>query len=158
VAVEGMVHALQEAHRVLRSGGVLVDLRPAPVHRRVGVFHAGEVHVLASMREDLEPDRQATRALARAIEGGLFRRDWSTRFECRRWMDSIGDLRKFLDEFPRLGQPLPPHEPLVRRVKRELAQRRGAPKLVVVGPLQMAVLQKVAEERALMRPGRETGD
>ncbi len=46
-----MVHALREAHRVLKPDGLLLDLRPGPVHRRVGIEVYGHYEQLAIMGE-----------------------------------------------------------------------------------------------------------
>ena len=35
-----MVHALTEAHRVLKPSGLLIDMRPAAKHRRAGLGEA----------------------------------------------------------------------------------------------------------------------
>src|SRR5262245_56435248 len=66
----GMVHALREAWRVLRPGGIAIDLRPAVVHRRVRVVRDGQPLPLGTMRESLADQRAAERAVARVTRGG----------------------------------------------------------------------------------------
>src|SRR5215510_13314825 len=68
-----MGHALREAHRVLKPGGLLIDLRPAPAHRRVGIVSGGRYRRLGTTRESLDPDHAAGRALRRIRRTGLFR-------------------------------------------------------------------------------------
>src|SRR5574341_1095642 len=116
-----MVHALREAHRVLKPNSLLIDLRPAAIHRQVGIVRAGCYQLLGTMREKLGDDRAANRAVAQV--------------ECRRVMDSLGDLRTFIDEFYTLGADLPPHDWLIQRVNRALDATRGKKQIVVSGPL-----------------------
>ena len=68
-----MVHALHEAHRVLKPGGLLLDLRPGAVHRRIGLEMDGEYLQVAVMGEKLDDDYAANRAVTEAIEKKLFK-------------------------------------------------------------------------------------
>lgn len=136
-----MVHALQEAQRVLKSNGILIDLRPAAVHRRVGVARAGRIHPLGTMRERLDDDYAANRAVAEVIRGGLFRSETRVRFNCNRVMDTLNEFRVWIADFVSLGR-LPSHDWLVARVERALHARRRATKIVVRAPLDLRVLRK----------------
>jgi hypothetical protein len=138
-----MVHALHEAHRVLKANGTLIDLRPAAVHRRVGLVHAGGYQHAGTMRELLDDDRAANRAITHVLDSGLYRAEWRTQFECQRVMDSLDDFRLFLAEFITLAKDLPPHDWLLQRVQRALDMARGQVKIVVKGPLVLRVLRKM---------------
>jgi SAM-dependent methyltransferase len=137
-----MVHALREAHRVLKPNGILVDLRPAAVHRRVGVVCNGDYRQLGSMREKFDDDWAANRAVARILHEGLFKTDWRTQFDCRRVMDTVDEFRSWVDDFVRLGD-LPSHDWLIEEVESALKASRGKTKIVARGPLVMRVLRKL---------------
>ena len=134
-----MVHALREARRVLRPGGILIDLRPAAVHRRVGIGEGRRWRLIGVMRETFEDDRAADRAVATALREGWLRRGRRVAFRIDRVMDGMTDLRGWLKEFGqrrRLGV----HEWLIRRVERSLDGQKA--KIVGRGPIQLRVLRR----------------
>src|SRR5688572_4711697 len=140
-----MVHALQEAHRVLKPNGLLLDLRPAPVHRRVGIERAGGYQQLGIMRERFDDDLAADRAVAQVVREGLFATARRTRFGVNRVLDRLDEFREWLDEFVTLGE-LPSHDWLVERVERALAAAGGKTTIVVSGPVGLRVLRKRFKE------------
>jgi hypothetical protein len=136
-----MVHALYEAHRVLKPNGILVDLRPAAAHRRVGVTQADGYRLLWVMRETFDDDRAADRAVKEVISEGRFKAEGRTRFACYRIMDSLVEFQEWLIDFVKLGK-LPSHDWLVQRVERALEVTGGKTRIVVSGPLVLRVLRK----------------
>jgi len=136
-----MVHALQEAHRVLRPHGLLIDLRPAPAHRRVGLQRGRRWTLIGIMKEDLSDDHSANQAVKTAIGRGLFRREAFDRFEVTRHVGSLSSFRAWLEDFV-LRSGLPPHPWLVDRVAAALAGGSTRAKVVVRGPLELRVLRK----------------
>jgi len=136
-----MVHALLKAHRVLKPGGLLIDLRPVAVHRRVGISEDGEYHLLWRMREGFDGDHAADRAVADVIERGLFKQTGRTRFPCFRTMDNIREFREWLLDFvERNGHES--HAWLDRRLEKKLASYPAKTKIVVSAPLVVRVLKK----------------
>src|SRR5262245_17063288 len=103
-----MVHALKEAQRVLKPGGILLDLRPAAAHRQVGIEQTGHYQRLGAMRERFDDDHAASRAVAAVMRQGLFKLERRERFGCRRIMDRLAEFRAWLDEFVSLDK-LPSH-------------------------------------------------
>ena len=137
-----MVHALHEARRVLKPNGLLIDLRPAPAHRQLGVLRAGQWQPLGGMRERFDEDYAADRAVATVVRQGLFKAEGRVSFEVRRTMDSLAEFQVWLDEFVSLGK-LVPHAWLASRVERAVQAGSGRTKIVVSGPLNLRVLRKL---------------
>lgn len=136
-----MVDALREAHRVLKHDGLLIDLRPAILHRRVG-FAGGDGYRLRwVMRESFEDDRAADRAVAEVVSIGLFKAGRRSRFPCYRVMDTIEEFREWLADFTSRGK-CPSHDWLVRSIENELEASDEKPAIVVSAPLTLQVLKK----------------
>jgi hypothetical protein len=134
-----MVHALREAHRVLKLNGLLFDLRPGLKHRRVGLFRAGRWHLVGTMRENFSDDRAANAAVTLILCEGLFEREKQMQLDLKRYLDTLKDLRAWLDEYSKLGR----HDWLHKRVQRALLKESGETKIVVRGPLELNVMRKV---------------
>ncbi len=137
-----MVHALHEAHRVLKANGILVDLRPAAVHRRVGIVRQGRLEHIGNMRERFEDDHAADRAVRQVLEEGLFKTESRSKFSCRRVMDSLNDFRQWVDEFV-TSSDMPSHDWLVQKVERALSRKRTEWRIEVRGPLRIRVLRRL---------------
>ena len=134
-----MVHALREAHRVLKLNGLLFDLRPGLKHRRVGLSRAGRWHQVGTMRENFSDDRAANAAVELILCEGLFEREKQMQLDLNRYLDTLKDLRAWLEEYSKLGR----HDWLVKRVQRALLKESGETKIVVRGPLELSVMRKV---------------
>jgi len=135
-----MVYALREAHRVLKPDGLLIDLRPAAMHRRVGVVTKGNGYRLPwVMREMFDDDRAANRAVAQVVRDGWFKAKGRTRFPCYRVMDTLDEFREWLADFIDRGK-CPPHDWLLGLVERELQVTTGKTSIVVSAPLDLRLL------------------
>ena len=136
-----MVHALEEAWRVLKPDGLLIDLRPAMEHRRVGIMTSQGKQQLGVMRERFADDIVANRAIARAVRRGLFRRVRRDRVECLRTMDTLKEFRRWLADYVSLDK-LPPHVRLTERIEAALEENDEPAKIFVDGPLDLTVLAR----------------
>ena len=134
-----MVHALREAHRVLKPHGFLFDLRPGLMHRRVGLSRAGRWHLVGTMRENFSDDRAANAAVALILREGLFERETQMKLDLKRYLDTPKELHAWLDEYSKLGR----HDWLVKRVQRAFINESSETKIVVRGPLEISVMRKV---------------
>lgn len=137
-----MVHALREAHRVLKPNGILFDMRPGVKHRRVGLWQTGHWRTVGTMRETFEDDRAADAAVAQVLRQGLFRAEGQTRLELARYMDTLADFRGWLEEYYRFSN-LASHDWLVQRIDNKLSNESDGAKIVVRGPLDIRMLRKL---------------
>src|SRR6185295_9632662 len=133
-----MVHALRETHRVLKTDGLLLDLRPGPVHRRIGIEVDGQYEQLAIMGEQLLDDYAANRAVAEVIQEGLFKPVSRTQFNCNRTM-ALRDFASWLADFA--DDRAAPQERLLQTITRAYKSRSKRKKIVVKGPLVLKVLR-----------------
>ncbi len=139
-----MVHALNEARRVLVPNGLLIDLRPAPVHRRVGISRGKGWNLVGVMRERFADDYAADRAVRQVLRQGWLKPVRRMRFDCPRIMDTLEEFRAWLDEFVQPGD-IPSHDWLVKRLAKALEGKSSRCKIVVRGPLVMQVLAKAID-------------
>jgi hypothetical protein len=133
-----MVHALRESRRVLKAGGLLVDLRPAIVHRRLAIRRGGRTLKVGAMHETFDEDRSANRAVRSVLRQGLVRQLATTTFECNRYLDTIGELKDWLAEFDEV-EGLPSHHRLLEKARQAWRPGREG-KIVIHAPLVMRVL------------------
>jgi hypothetical protein len=138
-----MVNALREAHRVLKPGGLLIDLRPAAVHRRVGITQGGRHRLSWVMRENFDDDHAADRAVTEVVNQGWFKAEGRARFACYRVMDTLDDFREWLTDFVQKGK-FPSHDWLISRVEHKLESSDDKTRIVVSAPLNLRVLRKTA--------------
>jgi hypothetical protein len=141
-----MVHALHEAQRVLQPNGILFDLRPAPVHRRVGIQTDTGIQEIGMMREDLTDDYVANRAVKQVLREGLFKSEKFTQFNCNRVMDSLKEFQTWLSEFTTLGRERSTgHEWLSSRVERAYQAIPGKKKVIIHSPLMLRLLRNLGK-------------
>ncbi|HEX5043787.1 MAG TPA: hypothetical protein VFV75_12825 [Candidatus Polarisedimenticolaceae bacterium] len=136
-----MVHALMEAHRVLSPDGLLVDLRPAAVHRRVYHVRGKVERLLGVTRERFDDERASDRAVRAVMRSGHFEIASRALVPCDRVTSSLEMFRSWLRNFEAL-QSLAPHAWLLRRAERAVAAGRPGDRIVVRAPLDLWVLRR----------------
>ncbi len=150
-----MVHALTEAHRVLKPTGILLDLRPAASHRRAGLGEGNRWKQVGVMRENFDHDIAADNAVRRVIRSGLFNHENLIEFDLDRVMDTRFDFRSWLDDFS--TEKLPSHDWLYRRVERALTNEKAGTKIAIRGQMQLMKLRKL-ESQLVDIEGYESGN
>ncbi|RIK60716.1 hypothetical protein DCC62_28055 [candidate division KSB1 bacterium] len=139
-----MVHALREAHRVLKPAGLLIDLRPSAAHRQVGILCAGRCQPLGVVHRNVDDVRAANRAVARIVRAGLFKIEWRVRFDCNRIMDTPEEFQAWWDEFAHMQLD----DSVLRKIENAFTVECKEKKIVVKMPLALLKLRK-AEDAAL---------
>lgn len=141
-----MVHALTEAHRVLKPAGHVVDLHPEggtvrPRRLPVSIVRNGRATLVGEWPEDDDSyDRYLASdgAVERVIRRGLFKRHGSETFLLRYHFRSLPAFDTMREKWA--SPPLPP---AVRsRLEGLLHVHRDA-SIVVVEPFRMNVLEKL---------------
>jgi hypothetical protein len=96
---EGMVHALEEIHRLLKAGGSLVDIHPFVEPPRIEVHKDGRV-LFTEPKPDYSTDdyRLADDALAQVIQRGLYFIERSGNFNFLVYASSVPELRDYTAE------------------------------------------------------------
>jgi SAM-dependent methyltransferase len=116
---EGMVHALEEIHRMLRPGGVLIEIHPV---------HGAWIEVRSGIEElFVEPDpgfdsddelRPTEDAVSRVVDRAIFVLDGSREFDFLYYASSVGELR---DHFALVGgYDETPASPRITRLRDQL--------------------------------------
>jgi hypothetical protein len=95
----GMVHALEEIHRLLRPDGSLIDIHPS-LEAPLVEIHQDEKTVFAEPVPEhaYQGKQQAEKALTDVVQRGLFMVQRAGVFDFRVYASSIVELRSFLEE------------------------------------------------------------
>jgi hypothetical protein len=101
-----MVDALQEAHRILRPRGLLIDARPesrvfAYAERQTSTGRYRQTGVIATAPETLGDDKSSDGAVAAAVRNGWFRSLRAGRFWHRVLFEDRQAMQRYLDDHAR---------------------------------------------------------
>jgi hypothetical protein len=95
-----MVHALDEIRRVLKPGGIMLDIRPLETCWPVEMAWSDgirELGQLAQVPEEIEDDEACERALAEAAMRGWFQKEEEEIFSFFYYWDNPAEMKEFLD-------------------------------------------------------------
>lgn len=94
-----MVHALEEIHRLLKPGGCLLDIHPAPVPTLFEVDKNGDISCSAAIPgETFQYIGYAEEAIAEVVHRGLFLIERVQEFEWRTYAGSVAELHDYIVE------------------------------------------------------------
>ena len=94
-----MVHALQEASRVLAASGSLLDLRPLSSKPPIEVVTPGGAVQVGVLDDSQTPDDAAVdRAMRQAVEIGWFvSHGGDTQFHTEHYWDTVKEMAEFIE-------------------------------------------------------------
>jgi hypothetical protein len=129
---EGMVHALEEIRRLLKSDGVLINILPASEGSLIKALQGGKI-LFAERRCEICDDDElhAEDAVTQVVEQDLFVVDRSAEFDFLRYASSVRELRACweeewaYDDSPRKEAEVAREEYLFAQVE-EIMQTSGA--------------------------------
>ncbi len=133
-----MVHVLQEAHRVLKPGGLMIDLRSAPSDRDIGVRFNKRWRVVGTVNLWVSDDRAADGAVKRVLKQGLFEEIRVSDFALRRYLDSPDELRDYFAQWPEAS----PDPGIVECAERFFEIHPRGARIEIRGYLTLRILRK----------------
>ncbi len=96
-----MVHALQEAWRVLHPSGILIDLRPLCADAPLEVVRTGSSALAGQvdMSPDIAQEVAADQAIESVVGEGIFSRLRLEFFDFAYYWDNVADMLADMDEY-----------------------------------------------------------
>jgi hypothetical protein len=121
-----MVDALREAHRVLASGGTVVDVRPLTARLVIELVTADRADWAAEADAygAAEDDASADAAVRHALSSGWFVSARNDRFDFEVYCDTAADLKAYAEKGRRMREAKIPYEALEKQ-RRELSASTG---------------------------------
>jgi SAM-dependent methyltransferase len=95
-----MVHALDEIRRVLKSNGILIDLRPVEDNWRVEITSSAgyqESGRLSDLPAALEDDEAAFKAMREAESNGWYIKEKEKEFDFFYYWDTPYEMKEFME-------------------------------------------------------------
>jgi len=96
-----MVHALDEIHRTLKPGGILIDLRPVEANWQVEVSSSEGSQAagrLTDVPEALADDEAAFNAMREAQSNGWYSKEEEVEFAFFYYWDTPSEMKEFMEE------------------------------------------------------------
>ena len=130
-----MVHALQEAWRVLPPHGIMIDLRPRADNMPLEILHKDGIESagMVDMSPDLPDDQAGDEAIATIVRKGLFKQILSDRFLFTNYWISMEDFLEDWDEHWKDGANLP--DEVLQRATMLFKQHDGRARLRLQTPV-----------------------
>jgi hypothetical protein len=140
-----MVHALNEAHRILIPTGILIDVRPLSVDVPLEVIYqgGGESAGMIDMSPDIELDRAADRAIESVLTDQLYRESWVENFDFPYYWKTFRDMKVDLDEYWMTDVIIP--EEVLQRARILFRKRRPQTQILVRVRMKLGKYEKLED-------------
>ena len=139
-----MVHALEQVHRMLRPGGLLVDVHDLPAPSIIGVHASGTVVISGWLTDkvDYEDERHALNSIARIVTEGYFLLEDERDFRYSVYADNLTELRAYLEEW---WETAVLADQTAQKIEESLRQASGPAKIVIRVPTRMIRLRAAGQ-------------
>jgi hypothetical protein len=140
-----MVHALNEAHRILIPQGIMIDVRPLSVDVPLEVIYqgGGESAGMIDMSPDIELDRAADRAIESVLTDQLYRESWVENFDFPYYWKTFRDMKVDLDEYWMTDVIIP--EEVLQRARILFRKRRPQTQILVRVRMKLGKYEKLED-------------
>ena len=97
---EGMVDALKEAHRVLSTGGIMIDVRPLSTNGPLEIVFEGgrDLAGLVDMSPGMDQDQAADRAIEAVLTGKLYQEVRVEYFDFAYYWQTVAGMQEDIEE------------------------------------------------------------
>ena len=136
-----MVHALEEIRRILKPGGVLIDIHPVAEASPMEIHQAGRIDLVGNLlvQQWYTDYELADNALAEIVERGLFAIEREGMFDSSTYYGSVAEmgtsLKEAFDKYARDAQsaaePVSQAEALVARAAELMQAADSGAELIV---------------------------
>ncbi len=151
MAYGGMVHALEEIHRLLKPTGRLIDIHPVPVPSPVEIHQGGQIDVAGQLlvRQWYVDFQEADNALGEIVRRGRFAVERDVVFDSLTHYASAEELRtsvkesieKFARDAQSARESVPHAEALAMRADELMRAAAGEAELIVREPTRISRLR-----------------
>ena len=148
---EGMVHALEITHSLLKPGGLLIDIHPTSQPPRVEVHRDGDVQLVGYVddRDDFVDYIRADGALREAEAHGLFHLQLEKQFPFLYHAGTLTEMTDYLTA--EWSSAILPQETLVR-AEQLIGQPRDGVEIVIREPIRITRFRALAPTSSPTRP------
>jgi len=138
----GMVHALEEIHRLVKPTGILIDIHPVAEASPIKIRQGEKIELVRdlSVRQWCSDYQHADEALTEIKQRGLFMIEREGIFNSLTYYDSAAEMRTdwkaAIDKFARDAQSIDesvPHAEAMAAQAEELMQAAGSGAELIVG-------------------------
>lgn len=162
-----MVHALKEAHRLLKPVGKLIDIHPVATPSVIEIHHGKQIDAVGNLmvRQWYVDFQQADQALKQVVEERLFTIEWEDEFESFTYYESseemhtafIQEIQTFARDSASIAESKPIVEELSARANQLLRSAGNGAKLIRrerthISRMNAAIIHPVKNRRSLCPP------
>src|SRR4030042_746246 len=139
-----MVHALNEAWRVLVAHGYMIDVRPLCIDVPLEIVfrEAGESAGMLDLSPDIKRDINSGRAIETILAAGIFKEEKLEFFDFAYYWNTLEEMQEDLDENWKDEIVIP--EAVLMRAQALFKKQRSKPKIRIRARMKLGIYEKQA--------------